>query len=394
MYLDYWGLKKHAFHNVPDPSMYFEMHESVENAVGEVLFAIEEGDECLAVIVGDVGLGKTMALRVILDSLDTRRYKIAFITNPDLTFPQLLREIIGQLHGTPCTIKAKDALLETFNRILIECRNNGQKVVIFIDEGNAIRKINLESLRLLTNMQDDDQNLFTLILAGQPELARKLEHPRLTNLFQRIGVYCKLSKLKSRDLLKDYIEHRLERAGASRQIFTEDAIDRIWEHSEHGVPRLVNRICKLAMKAGETNHLSVINGEVIDAIAARFIRTTKVAAPRPLTEEKNSTQTLENKPGPVKQLFDEVLDKFKKHKVKEKNHKYEDLALIRKIREDETEEKVTVVNESDLVKPKAMTKVINNGLDDEYEVEEHNKEIIDRMKERYRNQDDIGVFYR
>jgi general secretion pathway protein A len=274
MYLDYWGLKKHAFHNVPDPSMYFEMHETVENTVAEILFAIEEGDECLAVVVGEVGLGKTMTLRVVLDSLEPEKYNIAFITNPDLTFPQLLREIVGQLTGQPCTIRSKEGLLEEFNRILFASSDAGKKVLVFIDEGNAIRRMNLESLRLLTNMQDDDRNLFTLILAGQPELARKLEHPSMANLFQRIGVYCKLEKLRSRDLLKDYIEHRLERAGANRQIFSEDAYDTIWDYSEQGIPRLVNRLCKLALKAGETNQLELITADVIRKVGDRFVRKT------------------------------------------------------------------------------------------------------------------------
>ena len=69
MYYEYWGLHKAPFDNVPDPSMYVESHSAVENAVAETLFAIEEGNECIAVIVGDVGSGKTLSLRLILDSL-------------------------------------------------------------------------------------------------------------------------------------------------------------------------------------------------------------------------------------------------------------------------------------------------------------------------------------
>ena len=97
MYLDYWGLDRNPFDSVPDPNMYFRLHPTAESAVAEVLFAIEEGNECLAVLVGEVGLGKTMALRVILNSLDHEKYRIAFVTNPEVTFTQLMREIIGQL---------------------------------------------------------------------------------------------------------------------------------------------------------------------------------------------------------------------------------------------------------------------------------------------------------
>src|SRR4030042_1689899 len=99
MYTEYWGLRKPPFDNVPDPTMYVEAHLSVENTVAETLFAIEEGKEC--------------------------------------------------------DVKGKIELLEVFNKLLFSTADEGKKVLIFIDEANAISPANLESLRLLTNMQDD-----------------------------------------------------------------------------------------------------------------------------------------------------------------------------------------------------------------------------------------------
>lgn len=284
MYTDYWGFKKHPFDNVPDPEMYFDMDQSVDDAVSEVLFAIEEGDECLAVVVGEVGVGKTMCLRIVLDSLDHEKYRIAFVTNPDMTFPQLLREMIGQLEGKQCEETRKDRLFEIFNKILFDTSDKGKRVVIFIDEGNVIKPHNLDSLRLLTNMQDDKQNLFTIVLAGQPELGKRLEDPRRANLFQRIGVYCKIHGLDSLEMTRDYIEHRLERAGLSgRKIFTNEAYKIIWDNSEDGTPRIINKICKLALKAAETNQLKEITGEVVKGIAGRFMRTYRKQRRKPPT---------------------------------------------------------------------------------------------------------------
>jgi type II secretory pathway predicted ATPase ExeA len=294
MYYEYWELNKAPFDNVPDPSMYVESHTSVENAIAETLFAIEEGNECISVIVGEIGSGKTLSLRLILDSLQPDRYRIAFITNPDMSFIQLLREIIGQIIGKECEIKRKVELLEIFNKLLFETRAEGKKVLIFIDEANAISTTNLECLRLLTNMQDDSHNLFTLILAGQMELAKRLEHPRRDNLYQRIGTYCHIEKIESVDQLKEYVQTRLRLAGAKQMFFNDIAIEALWRHSERGVPRLVNKLCKLCMKAGETNGFSIINDEVVNQVGERFERITGTArrkTKRPANVEHHSHLT-------------------------------------------------------------------------------------------------------
>jgi type II secretory pathway predicted ATPase ExeA len=320
MYTDFWGLKKPPFDNVPDPTMYVDSHLSVENTIAETLFAIEEGNECLTVIVGDVGLGKTLSLRMILDSLDHEKYKIAFVTNPDMSFVQLLKEIVGQLIGKECEIRGKIELLEVFNKLLFETADEGKKVLIFIDEANAISPTNLESLRLLTNMQDDDRNLFTIVLAGQLEFAKRLEHRSRANLYQRIGTYNKIEKMESEELVKKYVETRMKLAGAARKIFADEAIHWLWEYSEHGVPRLVNKIAKLCLKAGETNNFHIITGEIVQQIGERFDKMTGPAvqkrriadaprishtprkeAIRTIPEEENlqKTMTVEKEKAPV-----------------------------------------------------------------------------------------------
>ncbi len=274
MYYEYWNLRKPPFDNVPDPSMYVDCHASMENAIAETCYAIEEGDECIAVIIGDVGLGKTLSLRMIIDSLDQNKYKIVLITNPSITFTQILQEIIGQLTDKQCDEKRKVNLLETFNSLLFSNYTRGKKVLVFIDEANAITPSNLENLRLLTNMQGDRKNFFTIVLAGQIEFAKRLEHPKRANLFQRVGTYSRIDKLESRDVVKTYIEKRLALAGAGKTIFTEDAIDKIWEYSDHGTPRLINKVAKLCLKTGETNEFEIIDGEIVDYIGGRFQKLT------------------------------------------------------------------------------------------------------------------------
>jgi type II secretory pathway predicted ATPase ExeA len=289
MYYEYWNLKKSPFDNVPDPTMYAACHTSMESAIAETQFAIEEGEDCLSVIVGDVGLGKTMSIRIVIDSLGSEKYKIALITNPSTTFVQILREIIGQITGKPCEERKKDDLLEIFNRLLFETSDEGKKVLIFIDEANVMSPKKLEDLRLLTNMQEDSRNLFTMVLVGQMELAKRLEHPKKANFFQRIGTYCRIEKIPAEEQLKTYVETRLQRAGGSGKIFTEDAFPVMWECSEHGVPRLINKICKLSLKAGETNGLAEIDGEIIRQIGDRFKKIT-----RPVGAERRQRKRYED----------------------------------------------------------------------------------------------------
>ena len=277
MYCEYWNLNKPPFDNVPDPSMYVDCHVSMENVISETIFAIKEANECFAVIIGDVGLGKTLSLRIIIDSLEPHKYKIALITNPSISFVQLLREIIGQITGKQCEVNTKSDLLEIFNHLLFELIDQGIKIVIFIDEANAISPANLENLRLLTNMQDDKRNLFTLVLAGQMELSQRLEHPKRSNLFQRIGTYGRIDKLPSEESVKTYIETRLKLAGAQRKFFSDDCIPVFWEASDHGIPRLINKICKLCLKAGETNEFRIITPDVATQIAERFQKLSQVA---------------------------------------------------------------------------------------------------------------------
>ncbi len=303
MYYEYWNLKKSPFDNVPDPTMYAACHASMENAIAETQFAIEEGEDCVSVIVGDVGLGKTMSIRIIIDLLEKEKYKIALITNPSTTFVQILREIIGQITGKPCEERKKDDLLEIFNRLLFEASDEGKKVLIFIDEANVMSPKKLEDLRLLTNMQEDSRNLFTMILVGQMELAKRLEHPKKANFFQRIGTYCRIEKIPGEEQLKNYVETRLQRAGGSGKIFTEDSFHAIWECSEHGVPRLINKICKLSLKAGETNELKEIDSEIIRQIGERFQKITRPASPKRMPRKRHENKTTSE---PVKEIRDNL----------------------------------------------------------------------------------------
>jgi type II secretory pathway predicted ATPase ExeA len=239
---------------------------------------------------------------MIIDSLDPEKYKIALVTNPSISFTQLMQEMIGQLTGAQCLEKRKAQLLEIFNKTIFETSDAGKKVVLLIDEANAMPPASLENLRLLTNMQDDSRNLFTIVLAGQVELARKLEHPKRQNLYQRIGTYSRIERIQTEELVKAYVEKRIALAGGQRPLFREDAFPFIWEHSGHGVPRLTNKICKLSLKAGETNRFDQVTGELVHQIGERFQGlAAPVSAKRKPRKKPEEEKTLPL-PAPLEQV--------------------------------------------------------------------------------------------
>jgi len=285
MYYEYWGMNKAPFDNVPDPSLYWSENNSLEDAISEILFAIEEDNDCLAVLVGKIGSGKTLGLRVILNELDPEKYRIAFITNPDLSSVQLMREIIGQLKNKKIITHYKDQLLEELNTILFDCANKGQKVIIFIDEANVMSTAQLHNLRLMTNLQDDQQNMIIFVLAGQEELGERLESKPLENLYQRIGVYCRVKGLTGPEAVQQYLSHRIKICGGSPEIFSPEAYKAIWSHSLQGVPRLINKVAKLCLKAGETNQVKKIDAEMVHSIASMFERVKPLLPQSP--QQKN-----------------------------------------------------------------------------------------------------------
>ncbi|MGA1795267.1 MAG: ExeA family protein [bacterium] len=281
---------------MPDPTLYWDQNNSLEDAICEVLFAIEEGNDCLAVIVGDIGTGKTLGLRVILNELDPEKYRIAFITNPDLSLVQFLREINGQLMNKKCETRYKDELMEEFNTILFESSNQGQTVVVFIDEAQVMSTENFHNLRLLTNLQEDQRNMVIFVLAGQPELGKKLESKALENLFQRVGVYCRIKGLSGPEAVKKYVQHRITACGGSPDIFADDVYQSIYENSR-GVPRLINKLCKICLKAGETNQVKIIDGKIAGSVSSMFKREKETV------EEEEAAQDAESS---AQQMEDEV----------------------------------------------------------------------------------------
>lgn len=249
MYEEYWGLREKPFQNTPDPRFLYRSRGH-EEALARLIYSIEE-QMGVAMLTGEYGSGKTVISQALQDELPADKYRIAFITNPQLTYVELLMAITISLGvknlPTKKTEVMTNLLLDALHETLVNNIKNGKETVIIIDEAHIIDDIKtFDGLRLLLNFQLRDKFLLTLLLLGQPELKKKID--QVKQFEQRIGVRYHLGPLSAEDT-KKYIIHRLEVAGRTKPIFTDDSVELIRDRSG-GLPRVINRICQMGLLAG------------------------------------------------------------------------------------------------------------------------------------------------
>jgi type II secretory pathway predicted ATPase ExeA len=194
----------------------------------------------LAVVVGDVGTGKTTLARRMLDQLDDQQYESALlvIIHSAITAEWLLRKIASQI-GVEEVAEEKVGILSQIYQRLVELHQLGKKTVVLIDEANMLQQQELmEELRGFLNLEVPGSKLNTFILFGLPKLEATLSLD--APLVQRVAVKCRLTSLKP-EATKAYIRHRLKVAGATREIFSDEVLTQIAIESQ-GIPRLINTI--------------------------------------------------------------------------------------------------------------------------------------------------------
>ena len=258
MYLEFYGLREKPFNVTPDPTFLFLSRKHKE-AFDYLIYGITQRKGFLE-ITGEVGSGKTTLCRALLNHFEngTPPVKTAYILNPALSGVQLLRSIIEEFGLVPVK-KDKAALLYQLNNFLLEQLAMGYNAVLIIDEAQNLKPSHLEEIRMLSNLETDKEKLFQIVLVGQPELREKLKSPNLSQLRQRITVRLHLLPLEATEV-KNYINHRLNVAGANNSIiFYDDSVDEIYTYSK-GVPRMINTVCDKALLLGyilETRNISL-----------------------------------------------------------------------------------------------------------------------------------------
>ena len=258
MYYKFFGFKEAPFNMTPNSRFFFESTKHTE-ALSTMIYAVEER-KGFVVITGDIGSGKTTVCRTLLNKLNATT-QTALITNTHLSGKDVLCNILDDLE-VEYTPGSKSMLLSRLNLYLIEQLRNDQNVVVIIDEAQNLTPSVLEEVRMLSNLETENEKLIQIILLGQPELKKKLALPKLEQLRQRIAVFYHLAPL-TKEETKNYILYRLKIAsGSDRQYFTAEALNEI-HHFSKGVPRLINSICDSALLNGFIYEKNIIDGALM-----------------------------------------------------------------------------------------------------------------------------------
>jgi general secretion pathway protein A len=268
MYKAFYSLKRNPFEITPDPSFLFPTGRHNE-ALAALYYGVRR-HKGFVVLTGEVGTGKTLLLRCLLQSLkQSSDVAYAYVFNGRLSPIEFLQYIAGDL-GLPGTSKNKGELLLQIAHYVISRSQKKMTTVLVVDEAHHLSEEILEEIRLLTNLETADQKLLQILLVGQPELDDKLDSPNLRQLKQRIALRSHLVPLDS-DETKGYIQRRLQLAGSPgpAALFPPETIAAVFQHSQ-GLPRLINTICENALIAAYAKQMRSVSPEIIDNIAKDF----------------------------------------------------------------------------------------------------------------------------
>lgn len=269
MYKAFYNLTRNPFDLTPDPSCFVPTKRHDE-ALAALYYGIRR-HKGIVVLTGEVGTGKTLLLRCLLELLKgSKDIAYAYVFNGRLSSTEFLQYILSDF-GLPASRKNKGELLLDLGQFLVSRGSKKMTTVLIIDEAHHLSADILEEIRLLSNLETDDDKLLQIVLVGQPELNEKLDSMELRQLKQRIAVRTHLASLDTNEV-EQYIERRLQIAGRNlnpEPLFPTQTIAAVYRHSR-GLPRLINTICDNALITSYARRLPSVTPDIIGDVAKEF----------------------------------------------------------------------------------------------------------------------------
>jgi len=261
LYLNYFGLKEQPFGVTPDPRFLY-LSEAHKEALASLYYGIEANRGFIGLIARP-GMGKTTMLFHLLESFRSSA-RIAFLFQTHCNSREFMRLLLADLG---CEEDTQDLVRmhDQFNKRLSQIAQEGNRLIVVVDEAQNLDSEVLETLRLLSNFETSQAKLMHIILAGQPALAQKLSSPRLTQLRQRVSIVQGLAPLPSWEV-KNYVEHRLRIAGyRGSPLFSDEAYGSMTGYTE-GIPRNVNNFCFNALSLACALRKKVVDSEIVKEV--------------------------------------------------------------------------------------------------------------------------------
>ncbi len=262
MYEQYYGLSEKPFSLTPDTEFFY--HSVTHREALEVLqIALGSGDGFIKV-TGEVGTGKTLLCRKLLDALEAK-FQTIYIPNPFMSSDALFDAVLHEL-GVADVGSQEDRLIR-INQCLIENASLGRSTVILLDEAQSMPDESLEAIRLLSNLETGKRKLVQIVLFGQPELDERLARESIRQLRQRIMHNYQLQPLDANSI-GSYLQHRILSAGYhGPDLFDREAQSRLFKFSK-GIPRVINVLCNKALMLSYASGEFYVNSKHIEAAAA------------------------------------------------------------------------------------------------------------------------------
>jgi general secretion pathway protein A len=267
MYKRFYNLQRNPFEITPDPSFLFATKKHNE-ALAALYYGVKRR-KGFVVMTGEVGTGKTLLVRCLLQVLHRANVAYAYVFNPRLSPMEFLQYVAGDFR-LPTAGKSKSDLLLDLSSFVIARHQRNLTTVLVVDEAHHLSADVLEEVRLLTNLETPEEKLLQILLIGQQELDGKLDSHDLRQLKQRIALRSHLGALDLEET-QGYIFCRLQLAGSTNpaELFPMETILEVHRQSQ-GFPRLINTLCENALIHGYSNQSRSISPEVIAEIATDF----------------------------------------------------------------------------------------------------------------------------
>ena len=249
----YWGFSKMPFSKDLAPTM-LHTHRSHGEAVARITWCIDE--QAVGVITGEVGAGKTVAVRAALAGIDASRHSVIYLGNPSVGLRGLYSTIVSTLGGVPRFHRAS-LIPQAQAALATEEHERGRRVVLVLDEAHLLDPDQLEGLRLLTNAEMDSHAPFACLLVGQPTLRRRIRLGAFAALDQRVALRYSMLGMDKQETA-DYVAHHLKIAGRSDTLFSDDALGLIHQVSR-GLPRAVNNLAIQSLVAAFAESKAIVD---------------------------------------------------------------------------------------------------------------------------------------